>query len=433
MGEIRQFVPMDKTSFQSEGAVALDGFATVPDVPKVAVVYSDRASTSDMGSMQNIQYLRKKDREVVGSKAFNLEYDAPPTVNELRRDIVSYLGEYRIQVQRFPYELIYGSDADGTEPKALRDKDRGQPLLHTARRTIEERTLKNEPIHREIAEELGLQVFEEQLQHISEGTVIWASPPGPKEQGYGDYGFLFIGSISDMGNGERKLAMAAIRVEQPTIEQYNQAMSELTGIMTSHSTPEEFLQRPLVLDKQLPEGQVDQILRNHFDFQQSDYDAAMFDWIISKMTTAIDDFIALVQYGTKEQKVKAFYALENYALELKKQYENRSEDEQVVYISHAPEGKRLTDLVMTHSHEPPKAAGSCGSTASSGSEVTITSSNIFAKDFAALQRALSGEESYSFDQPGPCRVCNADAPCGPCKICEPCDTKLRKEQNPLTT
>jgi len=50
----------------------------------------------------------------------------------------------------------------------------------------------------------------------------------------------------------------------------------------------------------------------------------------------------------------------------------------------------------------------------------------------------AGEESYGFDDDGFCIVCqapptaeeikaNATKKCGPCGICRPCDTKIRKK------
>lgn len=40
----------------------------------------------------------------------------------------------------------------------------------------------------------------------------------------------------------------------------------------------------------------------------------------------------------------------------------------------------------------------------------------------------SESEKYSFDQPGPCKVCGEDVNCGPCQICKPCDDNLQREQ-----
>lgn len=38
------------------------------------------------------------------------------------------------------------------------------------------------------------------------------------------------------------------------------------------------------------------------------------------------------------------------------------------------------------------------------------------------------DDSYSFDQPGPCKVCGEDVNCGPCQICKPCDQHIQREQ-----
>src|SRR5476651_318271 len=110
-----------------------------------------------------IVHLKHTDRKVLGSDAFNLEYDSPPTSGELRRDIISYLGEYRLQVKKYPYKLILGKDQEGEGMLMLRDRDRGEPVRYKAKRVLEERRLRKEPIHREEAEDFALKLLEIQL------------------------------------------------------------------------------------------------------------------------------------------------------------------------------------------------------------------------------------------------------------------------------
>ena len=301
-------------------------------------------------------FLRNKNREVVGSQAFNLEYDAPPTRSELKRDIVSYLGEYRLQVQKYNYELVYGRERTGRGPITLRDRDRGEPLQHMAKRVIEERTRKNDPIHRETAEEKGLKKLNDVLSTAKTGdTVVWVSPPGPKEQGYGDYGFVYAGRVTTMPNGEAHVAMSAIRVENPTIEGFNKTLSSITGVESNRQKAEEFLESPAVIKKEVTGGEIDGALKRNFQFTPDRKEQEKFEAIISHMEPLIDQFLDVMEGGDKQEKLKAFYTLENYALKLKKDFSGK---EKSVFVKHLS----LHELGDRYSHRPPAAKGSCGST-----------------------------------------------------------------------
>ena len=306
------------------------------------------------------QYLRK-DRGIVGSKAFNLEYDAPPTRGELKRDVVSYLGEYRLQVQKYDYELVYGRERSGRGPITLRDGERGEPLSHMAKRVIEERTRRGDPVHRERAEELGIDALNEALRTSKTGdTIVWASPPGPKEQGYGDYGFVYAGRVRKLPNGEAHLAMSAIRIEKPTIEGYNKVLSSLSGEKLTHTKAEQFLAKPLVIHEEISQKAIEQDLKTHLPFTPDEKEKAKFDAIMKQMDPLIDEFLDVMDRGSKAEKVKSFYTLENYALQLKKDFE-KAQSGSVVYVRQL----RLDDLADKFSHKPPVARGSCGATGSS--------------------------------------------------------------------
>lgn len=301
-------------------------------------------------------YLRKKDRETVGSNAFNLEYDAPPTRDELRADVVSYLGEYRLQVQKYDYGLVFGRDKDNRGPISLRDQNRGESMQYKTKRVIEERSLKSEPIHREEAEDRGLALLNERLRFAKTGdTVLWASPPGPKDQGYGDYGFIYTGKVTKHASGEAHLAMTAIRVEEPGIADFNEALTALTGERVEHKEAEEFLATPRVVKKNIGVHEIEGILQSNFDFEADPDDKRRSAEIIEQMNPLIEAFIDVMQDGDKKKKVTAFHALENYALELKQESEK---GEVPVYRRSLD----LDDLSDRYGYEPPFAKGSCGMT-----------------------------------------------------------------------
>lgn len=339
-------------------------------------------------------------REVVGSKAFNLEYQRSISDQELYDDIVSYLGEYRLKVPKYDYPLIFSSDVTGHEPQRIRDPHKGESMLLKARRSIEERTYRNEPIHREIAEEKGIAKLEEQLRDAKTGhTILWLSPPGPKEQGYEDYAFLFKGDITKKLDGSASLAMQAIRLKGATLEQGREFFTTITGEENTNQTPEDFIADPVVLPFTIPEPLLDKALKQQFKFEADERKQKKFHSIISKMDKHIQEFIYLTKYGAKSQKLKAFYALENYALQLEKEYHDPHDTvyQDITVIS--PQYANLAALTEAHGYTPPSTGGSCGS---SGSE---TKNNLFRSPLQmflkdALTHVLFGEDSAECEECG---------------------------------
>lgn len=353
--------------------------------------------------MNKENVLPYKPREVVGSKAFNLEYEPQVMEERLRDDIVSYLGEYRFQLQKYNYSLEFS----GKTPHEmfLRDAKTGIPMRVTAKRAILERRLRGEPTHREEAEERGIESLDRQLLGAKDGDAIfWGSPPGPKEQGYGDYGFIFVGKVSKKNNTQATISMTAIRVEHPTIEQYNRAMTLLTGTPFEYKIPEQFLKSPKV-GKPIESAFIDKVIGVCFNQKIQKEKDPVFDFVVDKMKPVIDEFIQFVKFGTREEKITAFHALENYALDLKKK---KSETEQVVYLSDRKTITDLQGLVALYGYRPPSVLGSCGATGD------IKSSNIF-NTFTTLKNALENNEWFT------CPKCNwqADGPIGngPCGGC----------------
>ncbi len=302
-------------------------------------------------------WLRNPNQEKAGSKAFSLEYLSLLTDGELRRNIISYLGEYRFQVPKYAYELIFGHDKYGQDQITLRDKERAQPLRKIAQRALKERRLNGDPIHREEAEEKGLKLLEDKLKLAKTGdTIIWASPPGPKEQGYGEYGFIYIGKVTRLAGGEAHLGMSAIRLEKPTLNQYNNCLNAFTNENINNSTAEEFLGSPKIVPDDFSSQAIDSVLKTHFSFTPDLMKQAKFALIIEQMKSMIDDFIFLCRLGLKSDKLKAFYALENYALKLKNESAIKCPN---IILSSTP---RLGHIIDKYGFMPPVVSGSCGST-----------------------------------------------------------------------
>jgi len=330
-----------------------------------------------------------KKKETVGSDAFNLELEVKPTSAEWKRHIVAYLKEYRLQVQKHSYLLIFGRAQNGQSPVSLRDEDRGESLVQKAQRAIVSRTEKKQPIHREEAELEGLAFLNEQLRFSQTGdTVVWASPPGPKDEGYGNYGFLYIGRVTKSSSGEASVAMQAIRIEKPILSEYNAALTEITGEEIAYEHADTFLARPKVVRQNFSDVEIDTLLQKHFDFTPNEEDRILADRVINKMESLLEDFVTVMQTGTREERIKAFYTVENYALQLKAQEKALAKNaENVIFMHKAMPFLRLANLVDKFGHRPPVVAGSCGSTDGKSSSNSLTSTS----GSESLARGVFGE------------------------------------------
>lgn len=289
-----------------------------------------------------------------GSPAFNLNCDHDPTITniELREGITSYICEYRLKEKRHSYSLVFSGDSQ--YGWRLRDTNRAEPMSIKARRAIETRRLEEEPTRREEAELSGIRCLEDQLRFANMGEmVIWASPPGPKEQGYGEYGFFYVGLIGSNG----QVSMAANRVEHPSLGQFNEAFKRITNGKINYETAEGFLENPRVV-RGLNLTTVDRVLGDVFSFRDDEKHQQIVKKVLAKMEFMIDEFVSLLRHGTKEEKEKAFYALQNYALKLKQEYESFG----IGNITYFDDYRdvRLGEILDAHGYEPPGVGGSCG-------------------------------------------------------------------------
>lgn len=306
-------------------------------------------------------------REIVGSRAFNLEYLPSVASDEsLRTDIISYLGEYRFRIPRFEYNLFL---VHGEKGSFISDSQ-GNSMEEAADRAIAERKMRGDPVHRELNERQGLVSLTEQLWGVQENDgIAWGSPPGPSAEGYGKYGFVYSGKAGKevsitTKTGQKivatELKLNAIRVEEPTIDGYNKAFSRITGKNVSYSDADEYLSSPFVDSFSMSESVIDNILGDEFSFIPNEEEQARFDASIKLMDPSIDRLVFDIQNNApKNRKIKNFYALENLAIALKEG--NVRIEEGIGYGL----GTEIDTLIDNFGRfKPPVAAGSCGSTGS---------------------------------------------------------------------
>lgn len=327
--------------------------------------------------------IERRTPQEVGFDAFRVEYKPNISENVLIDDIVSYLGEYRFNLPKYSYLLKF---SDGK----IRNPYTNDSMEEVSQRAIDLKVKKARSSIREKAEKKGFQSLDRQLVYSESGdTIIWVSPPGPKEEGYGDYGFVYFGKVKEGSLEEKNIKMTAIRVESPSIEQFRKAIYMITGENENFEFAEEFLESPKVINQDLKEDYVDAILKRVFDFEPNEKEQEKFRQIIKKMFPLIYDF-------SKNPRRSRYdlYALENYALELKRDYD--------FFDRKTP--SNLQDLAVVYRDEPPKVMGSCGSTSANDNFKT---SNIF-NSLSSLSNLFSEDEWFTCPK---CRY-KADGPVG---------------------
>lgn len=334
--------------------------------------------------------------ERYGSAAFNVRsYEKNRfTEADIRDDIRSYLGEYRFELQQYQYELLY-SARDG-EGYKLRDPNIGEAMTTKATRAILDRQQAGKSINREKAELVGLERLEHQLQTATTGDlVLWASPPGPKEEGYGEYGFVFIGTVDRSTASETTLHMTALRVEKPTLSQFNRFVEQLIEQRQEKQTAESFLVDPRIV-RGLQKRDAEMAAETQFGMKIDLQGQRIFDDAMQRLTPLIDQFIQMARYGSKEEKLQAFHAIENVALALKDRLKKRQPTDVYDALLDKTVVLQLQEVMHTYNYEPPIAPGSCRST-----ETSINSNNILTKHYASLRKLIYGENDVAegFDCP----------------------------------
>ncbi len=310
------------------------------------------------------------------NEAFSLRIKERLTPQSFERLLTSYLGEYRFQLPLYQYSYLFSFD------QGLIDPETGEPMIAKAQRAIERRKKEFKPTLREEAELIGLQTINQLLtenQQIGAG-IVWTSPPGDKDDGYGDYGFIFYGVVDGIKNGQRHITMNARRVEDGRdLEKFNQVLTALTGQSVHFENDTDFLQNPMLLDPQIinPEEIISQIFNPIDEQTQAIFEQALGNNGVLK--PLIKDAVETYLRGNIKWFLRLMRALENLSEELKNpQLRNLTiKNNQLNPFLYDP---RIIDFYS--SFTPPPVSGSCGSTNNNDDfnlSNMLSSSNIFEK------------------------------------------------------
>lgn len=324
-----------------------------------------------MGNLEQGYRIRGK----AETAAFNTEYNLVFTDEEIKQDIISYLLEYRLNTQKFSYKLEYSNGE-------FRDVHRKESMATKGRLAILEKRFHSLPTRREEAELRGILNIENQLKDAKEGDLlVWASPPGPKEEGYGNYGFIYTGEIKQQKE-QLDINMTAFRIENPSIGQFNKALSGLAMEDINFENAEQFLETPKIIKNEVV---VDKILADVFLFREDLKKTAKDKAVIMQIDQLVNQYVEILKLGKREEKTKFLHVLENYVVELSKE----DLEEQMIIFQ---ERKDIRRMLPEYGHKPKDVAGSCGAS-------SVNSSNLFKGDSLNLLQDSDEYGSLTFSCP----------------------------------
>jgi len=360
--------------------------------------------TRQTGAAIDFKYKNHQSKRLKEVQAFSHEFYRAASDRQIRDDVVSYLGEYRFEVSEFDYELNLKDDK-------LIDPASGESMVEKASRAVKLRRKDGLNISREVAEVKGLLSLEEQLKANPKGCVVWFSPPGAFEEGYGKYGFGYTGKVTD-----DKLKMTAIRLEDPQMRDFNKASLALWGV-SDYRCAEELLETPRVLN--LDKSKIKDFIYGNFEIKDQE-SKGIFEKAKKDLEGVISEFTIVARKGTSQEQHAALHVIENLSLELKNKYRQRLESETIFLSDYKIPTLAIAVNMQKYTAVPEGVKGSCGIS-------TKTESNdVFRSIKTSADKTLTiiNARDFEFDQPGPCRICEKDVPCGPCKICESCNDKI---------
>lgn len=263
------------------------------------------------------------------NKGLNPEEARQLLVTRLENQIASYLGEFILAV-RFKEFFYEEATNPQTGQKELHAPGFIGPIAESYDRAIRESRGRGWSGERENAECEGFRKLEKALLEAPEGTLyLWISPPGSKEEGYGDYSFTHLGQVKRIGN-RRRIDVTSVR-NTLTLEEHQKVINHFLPEDEKLQNPEDtdFLRTPVVI--QNPENRytvhdllvaVDVLARRgkgrQIGFAEAYHERE--DWeerLRQLLTPFIDDYCSVLESGASNHQLQTIiWSLENYAVGL---------------------------------------------------------------------------------------------------------------------
>lgn len=272
--------------------------------------------------------------------------------NEIKDNLLRYIGEYRLGVKFDEYFYHEETDVE-TGERYLTSKEPG-PIRDIYRRAIADKEKKGLSVRREVAECLGFEKLEKELLSSPVGTMaIWISPP-EDESGYS---FTFIAQ-SEEKEGGKSIRMIPYRNEL-SIQEHNTYIERITGREVNFQKDTEFLSSPFIVSQTSQLWSSEDILKAIGE--KEEFDNSWYEDFAKKSWPLIQGIFSLVrENASDEELVGARNALENFAIAYR-----LDKDISIIDIE-LPESIPFGYFVdQWGSTKPPIVMGSCGSTDSS--------------------------------------------------------------------
>ena len=301
---------------------------------------------------------QKKRERLYGIADFRLRYGPETARQDILNDITSYLGEYRLQVQKYDFDQYYTHGQDG-ELK-LRAKPSDISMTEIGEHAIKDRNARRLSTYKESADLMGIKKIESLVALAKQGdTILYASPPDPKV-GFG-YGFVYIGDVEVTNTQEKVLHMTAIRIDnKPTLDQFNSAFSMLTQQEVKHKEPNDFIRGIHLLKRTVHPSEVDFVLQGNFDFTPDANAQLRMQTVMRRLKPYKTHFTDSVLSGVSgEEQEEEFFNLENLTIQFAKEYDADIKNGKVGVFRGESKVSRQEyhRSVRENSHRPPPVSG----------------------------------------------------------------------------
>lgn len=265
---------------------------------------------------------------------------------ETRNNILRYLGEYRLAA-KFD-EFFYREGVGPTGERFLAASEE-EPVSQKFRKAIFQKEKEGKSSRREVAECLGFEKIEKAFLQGGDFLFFWISPPGKKEDGYGDHSFTFVGEVKD-----GKIRVVPYR-NKLSLNQHREVVSIFSKDAEKLKTDVDFLANPVFIQKKELKNAEDILLRIG---EKERIDLSWRQRLETKIGSLTDMFIEKVKNNAPDSELDRIKrAIENLTIDKK------TEITQGGFSTAVFDARTLIDNYG--SYAPPKVAGSCGSSSAS--------------------------------------------------------------------
>lgn len=266
---------------------------------------------------------------------------------ETRNNILRYLGEYRLAVK---FDEFFYREGIGPTGERFLAASEEEPVSQRFRKAISQKEKEGKNSKREVAECLGFQKIEEAFLSGADFLFLWISPPGKKEDGYGDYSFTFVGEVRN-----NKIRIIPYR-NKLSLDQHR----EIAGIFSKDTeklkTDVDFLANPVFIQKKGELKDAENLLLQIGEKERMD-----LSWrqrLEAKVGSLVDMLVDGVKNDAPDPELDRIKrAIENFTIDKK------TEINTGVFTAYDFDARDLVDNYG--SYAPSSVAGSCGSSSSS--------------------------------------------------------------------